>query len=231
MNRLALLFFLLIAAAGAQELLTPGEQVIRELRAALDKPDDARAAALLFELGEIYRYPASEAEAASLLALAVEAARSKRPRVVVAALEALAETGAPAARTHLEPFLRTVRKGEERIVLAAVRAAGRLRAPSLIPYLLHLGKGSPDLTIADQALRALGAFCKSDAAIRRRVTRETLALCQSLARKRGRWNRLRAPGLRALQRLTARKLNSLQMFSDWWRQAKTRKNPFGTVSG
>jgi len=215
-----------VAVAAAQELLTPGEQVLRELDAALAASDDDLAARLLAEAGELYRFPASPAEAQALLDALGGASRSKRGAVVVAALDALAATGAPGARTYVEPHLRTVRRGEEPIVLAAVRAAGQLRAPALIPALLDLARQGNDLTIAEQALLALGEYRDAGSEVRGRVLKEVLATCQTLEKRRDRWNRLRAPGLRALQMLSGRRMNSVAMFADWWRFAKARKDPW-----
>ena len=122
--------------------------------------------------------------------------------------------GAPEGAAYVEPFLRSgeVEKDEEPLVLAAVEAAGRLRPPVLVPQLLRLAQGSPNLTLADQALVALGRYRDADPELRRQVAAKVLDVCESLSRQRPRWQRLRAPGLRALQLLTGRKLNSLEMF-------------------
>ena len=171
------------------------------------------------------------AEAKALLDLAAKAARHKNPAIAHAALQAVGATRAPEGAAILKPYLRS----KEPLALAAVQAAGKLRHDTLIPSLLDLAKTSSNLTAADQALFALGAYCDSALAVRKRVTERVLSLCQSISRNRKRWRRLRAPGLRALQRLMARRLNSLQQFSDWWKFRKGSKNPFSasapSVSG
>ncbi len=228
--RCALAFVLLASASvPAQELLTPGEQVLRELRAARTAGETDRCVALLGEIGALYRYPASADEAAALLRAAAEATRHPDQAVVVAALGALGATGAPAAGAFVEPFLRMARPaaGQEQAMVAAVRAAGRLRLQAHVAALLKLAHKCPDLTIAEQALHALGGFCTAGTAQRKQVTGKVLDLCQSLRRRHARWRRLRAPGLRALQRLTGRRLNRVSQFADWWGYAKTLREPFG----
>lgn len=219
---------LLVCVAGAEDLLTPGEQVQRELAAALGAQDHERTVLLLAEVGGLCRYPASPAEAQALVRLAGEASRAKEPTVVVAALAALAKSGMRQAAPHVEKFLRGAKppKGQERIALAAVHAAGRLRVAELVPDLLKLAQKSSDLTVADQAFDALGEFCRSERALRKQVTEKVLSACNSLRRQRARWRRLRAPGLRALQRLMNRRLNSVPHFQDWWKAVKDRKDPF-----
>jgi hypothetical protein len=226
----ALAFVLLWSASlPAQELLTPGEQVLRDLRAALAAGQAKQCVALLGEVGDLHRFPASAAEAAALLRATADATRAKNRAVVVAALRALGATGAPAAGAHIEPFLRAAKPpaGQEEAMVAAVQAAGRLRLPAHVPALLKLAHKCPDRTVAEQALHALGGFCAADAAQRRHVTGKVLEVCQSLRHRRARWRRLRAPGLRALQRLTGRKLNRVSQFADWWSHAKTLRDPFG----
>lgn len=213
----------------AQELLTPGEQVLRDLHAARAAGDTERCVALLGEIGALYRYPASADEAAALLRAAADATRHPHQAVVIAALSALGATGAPAAGAFVEPFLRTARPtaDQQRTMVAAVRAAGRLRLQAHVASLLKLAHKCPDLTVAEQALHALGGFCASDTSQRKQVTGKVLETCHSLRRRRARWRRLRAPGLRALQRLTGRKLNRVSQFADWWGYAKTLRDPFG----
>ncbi|MHC4579016.1 MAG: HEAT repeat domain-containing protein [Planctomycetota bacterium] len=215
----------LTAVALAQELLTPGEQVLRELGDALVAADEERSVRLLAEVAELYRYPASPAEAAALLKLAGAATRAESPAVAAAALRTLGRSGAPAAMAHVEPLLRTVKPppGRERVMLAAVEAAGRLRPPALVPALLRLAQKCPDLTIAGQALAALGEFHRAETSLRLQVAGKVLDLCQAARRRRARWQRLRAQGLRALQRLMGRKLNSVPQFTDWWRHARKKK--------
>ena len=226
---LALAFAALLAAPlRAQALETPGEQVLRELRAARAAGQEGRCVALLGEIGELHRFPASDAEAHALLRAAGDATRDGNQAVVVAALRALGATGAPGAGAHVEPFLRAAKPpvGQERAMVAAVRAAGELRLSAHVPALFKLANKCPDLTVADQALRALGAFCVADVAQRKHVTGKVLEVCQSLRRRRARWRRLRAPGLRALQRLTGRRLNRVSQFADWWSYRKNLRDPF-----
>jgi hypothetical protein len=111
-------------------------------------------------------------------------------------------------------------------MVAAVQAAGRLRLPAHVPALSKLAHKCPDLTVAEQALRALGEFRAAGRALRKSVTGKVLEVCESLRRRRSRWRRLRAPGLRALQRLTGRRLNRVSQFADWWAYAKTLSDPF-----
>ena len=222
-------YLFLCATLAAQELLTPGEQVLRDLRAALAREDEKQCVALLREVGGLYRYPASPAEAKALLGLAGEAARARNTAIAVAALHALGETRAPSSAALIEPHLRSLKPaaGQERVVLAAVQAAGKLRRASFLPALSRLAQKCSDLTIADQAFVALGAFRAAAPALRKQATEKVLEACRFTSRRRARWNRLRAPGLRALQRLTGRKLNSLGQFADWWRYARTLPDAFG----
>jgi hypothetical protein len=222
---------LAVAAALARAdgpLLTPGEQVLGELARAVERGEADHAGVLLREAGAIYRYPASPKEADALLEAIGAATRAKQPGIVAAALDALAETGNAKAITYVEPFLRPARPaaGEEPVMVAAVRAAGRLRAPEALPELLRLASKCPDLVVADLALGALAEYCGAEPAQRAAVAGKVLDTCQLLVRQRARWDRLRAPGLRALQRLIGRKLNTVGQFADWWRWAKTQDDPF-----
>lgn len=217
----------LVGAAAAEELLTPGEEVQRELSAALAAADATRAVPLLEEAADLYLHPCTAEEAEGLLALLGAGARSSDKGIAAAALHALGRTGAPAAAAHVEPFLRAVKKGEEALVVAAAEAAGRLAAGNLIPNLLDLGRDCPDLVVAEQALLALGGYAKAARDVRERAFRETLQVAQLLSKRAQRWQRLQWPTLRALQRLSGKRLNSVEQFSDWWRHAKARKDPFG----
>lgn len=213
------LFLSIVAlVATGEELLTPGEQVLRELEAALAE-DPARVVALLGEAGELYRYPATPEEAAALLRAAGRATRHADARVQAAALRAIAAMGAPAGAAYVEPFLRDMKvaPGAEAVTLAAVEAAGRLRPPSLVPALLRLARKSKNLTLADRALMALGRYRTAPERLREQVTEKVLEATKALSRQRSRWRRLRAPALRALQLLTGRKLNSVEMFTLWWK--------------
>lgn len=223
MRRLVLL---LAVAAHADELLTPGEQVKAELSAALSANDRARALPLVAEAAEIYLVPCTAAEADALLGLLGAAAKSADPAVAAAALHALGRTGAEAAAAMVEPFLRTVKKGEEKLVIAALEAAGRLAARNLIPNLVDLARDCPDFVVAEQALLALGGYARSERDVRERAFREVLQMAQVVSKRPPRWQRLQWPSLRALQRLSGRKLNSVEQFGDWWRYARTLKDPF-----
>jgi len=224
MRRLALL--LLVAVASADELQTPGEQVQAELSAALGAGDAARAVPLVAEAGEIFLHPCTPMEADALLALIGAASRAEDRAVATAALHALGRTGAPGAAAHVEPFLRSVRKGEEKVVIAALEAADRLGSANLIPNLLDMARDCPDLVVAEQALLALGGYARCDRGLRERAFRESLQVAQLLSKRPQRWQRLQWPTLRALQRLSGKRLNSVDQFTDWWRHAKSRKNPF-----
>ena len=227
-----------LAVASAQDLLTPGEQVLHELDDALTGAVDGargdvdgnvdRSVALLQEVGALYRFPASRDEAAALLKLAGRATRSKHAVVVKAALVALGETGAKDAAEFIDPFLRT---GDAGLMAAAVRAAGRLQLRSHIPALLKLAQKGGDLVIADQAFVALGEYCAAPIAVRKGVTDKALAAVRSIRGNKKRWSRLRAPAIRCLQRLTGRRMNSVQMFAGWWKVAKARKDPFSDAGG
>jgi hypothetical protein len=211
----------------AEELATPGEQVEAELSAALAAGNAARAVPLLAEAAEIHRHPCTPEEAQALLELIGRAARSGDRAIAAGALRALGRTGAPAAAAHLEPFLRAPRKGEEGVIVAAVGAAGKLAAEGLLGKLTDLARDCPDLVVAEQALLALGGYAGAGRDLRERAFREALQLAQSLAKQPARWRRLQWPALRALQRLSGRRLNSVPQFADWWLHAKTRKDPFG----
>jgi len=184
---------------------------------------------LLGEVGGLYRFPATRAEAAALLALAGRATHSTDPAIAAAALRAVGETGASEAVELLKPFLRA-RTGQRLQATAAIRAAGTLRRPALVAPLVDLAKTSSDLVLADQALLALGEYCRAETAMRKRVTDRTLSICSATRKNRRRWRRLRAPGLRALQRLVGRRLNSVPQFADFWRFRKAQRDPFATAS-
>ncbi|MDH3591195.1 MAG: hypothetical protein OER88_04915 [Planctomycetota bacterium] len=218
----------MLGAVFAERLETPGEEVERELRAALAEPDAAAARALLVEVGELYRFPASAAEAQRLLKIAGDAARHEDPNIAAAALRALGTTGARAAAAHVEPWLRLGKPKPEQlpIVVAAIQAAGRLRVQPVIDPLVKLARSSADGTSAEQAFLALGSFFAAPKALRVQVTNKVLEACQATSRRRARWRRQRAPALRALQMLTGRRLNSVELFAAWWKAAKTQKDPF-----
>lgn len=217
---------LLAAVTAAEDLLTPGEQVQAELSAALAAGDAARALPLVAEAAEICLNPCTSAEGEALLALLASATRSVDQAVAAAALHALGRTGAATAAASVEPFLRTVRKGDEKVVVAALEAAGRLASPNLIPSLLDIARDCPDFVVAEQALLALGGYARADKDLRARAFREVLQVAQLLSKRPQRWQRLQWPALRALQRVSGKRLNSVEQFSDWWRHAKTRKDPF-----
>jgi hypothetical protein len=221
-------------SAAAQDLLTPGEQVLRELRLALSlgKPDDA--VRLLGEVGGLARYPASPEEARALVELAGKATARKHGRtVVLSALQALGEAALPEGAEYLLPFLQSVkpRPEEREFTLIAVRSAGLLRSPRLLIRLVELARKSPDVTLADQALAALSEYRSAPVDLRRQVTDKVLEICQSISRRRDRWRRLRAPGLRALQRLVGRRLNSVAQFALWWKAVRDAEDPFSAAAG
>jgi hypothetical protein len=224
MRRLVLL--LAASAVASEDLPTPGEQVQAELSAALAAGDAARALPLVAEAGEICLHAYSPAEADALLALIGTASRSPDQAIAVAALHALGRTGAPAAAAHVEPFLRAVRKGQEKLVVAAMEAADRLAAPNLLPNLLDIARDCPDFVVAEQALLALGGYARAEPPVRERAFREALQVAQTLSKRPQRWQRLQWPALRSLQRVSGKRLNSVEQFTDWWRHARTRKDPF-----
>ncbi len=219
------MLLLCAALCAAEELATPGEQVCGALARALASGSEESAVALLDEVGGLYRFPASPDEAQALLRQTSEALRSPSARVQAAALDALGQTGAEAAAPIVEPYLRSPK--QDAIGFAALRAAGRIRAPLLAPGLLRVAARTEEPLLAEQALAALGDFCLAPAELRKQVVQRTLDLCDSLSRKRA-WDRLRAPGLRALQRLLGRRMNSVDQFADWWRAYRGEKDPFGS---
>ncbi|MHC4952425.1 MAG: HEAT repeat domain-containing protein [Planctomycetota bacterium] len=225
-----MVFLLFCGAAIADDLLTPGEEVLRELA---EQAEDERAmVALLREASDIYRYPAAPSEATALFGAVGKATRSKSAVVRVAALRALASMGDPKAAAFVEPFLREMKpKPEERpALLTAIEAAGRLHVTTLVPPLLALAKSGQDPTVADQALLALGRFSVLPVRERKSLVDKVLALSKSLKRNRRRWRRLAAPALRSLQLLTGKKLNSVELFADWWKVARESKDPFAANS-
>ncbi len=217
---------LLLAATlcRAQELKTPGEQVCIALARAVADGSEEAAVALLDEVGALYRFPASPEEAQALLRQASDALRSAHPRIQAAAVDALGQTGAEQAAALVEPLLRSPK--QDAVGYATLRAAGRIRAALLAPGLLRVAARTEEPLLAEQALAALGDFCRAPTELRKQVVQKTLDLCDSLSRKRG-WERLRAPSLRALQRLLGRRMNSVDQFADWWRAYRGEKEPFG----
>ena len=228
------LLLFLATLVSAEELRTPGEEVLAALAEASDSEArdwEASTVLLLREASDVYRYPASEKEAAALFAAIGAATRSKSRKVQVAALRALGSMRNPKAAVFIEPFLREKNpKPEERDALfTAIDATGRLRIGSLIPSLLALAKGGKDPTVADLALLAIGRFAESNSRERKALIEKTLALARSLQRNKRRWNRLRAPALRCLQMLTGQRLNSVDLFADWWKVAKEARDPFASI--
>lgn len=209
-----------------QELLTPGEQVLAELAR---EPTPA----LLREAAELHRYPASKEEQEALFEAIAKATKDKRPKVRVAALLALTETGDSRAGALIEPHLRELDPSaeEKQVVLTAIEAAGRLHLESLVPSLLQLAKNSRDMTVADESLLALGAFAGSNSRERKALVEKVLGLARALKRDRRRWRRLSAPALRSLQLLTGMRLSTLDLFSEWWKLAKEEKDPFPPPPG
>jgi hypothetical protein len=219
-------------SAAAEELLTPGEQVLRELRLALSLGRSEEAVRLLAEVGGLVRYPASPKEALALVELSGKATARKHGQAVnLGALRALGEAERPEGAPFLVPFLQSVkpRPEDRELVFAALRSAGLVRSPRLVARLVELARKSPDLTLADQALMALSEYRSAPVDLRRRVTDKVLEICQSTSRRSLRWARLQAPGLRALQRLIGRRLNSVPMFQAWWKAVRDRKDPFSAA--
>jgi len=229
----ARLVLLLGAVAAAGELLTPGEQLLAELAAARAAGDAARAVPLLRELVALHEWPASPAEGERLFQAAVDATRDPLPAIRSEALASLGAIGDPKAGDVVAEFLKekAADATEEGVVIAASRAAGRLRIASLIPPLLRLAQESRNAVVAEQALFALGEFAASGDSTRKNVIDRILPLAQALSRQRERWIRLRAPALRCLQQVTGKRLNSLQQFADWWKWARTQREPFAGSPG
>jgi hypothetical protein len=92
---------------------------------------------------------------------------------------------------------------------------------------VDLARDCPDLVVAEQALLALGGYAKCERDVRERAFREALQLAQLVSKRPPRWQRLQWPTLRALQRLSGKKLNSVEQFNDWWRHARGQKDPWG----
>lgn len=220
---------LALAAVAGEPLRTPGEQVLDELRDGLAKGEQARVVALLAEAGELYAWPASNRERDQLFEAMVNGTRAPQAAIRCAALGALGRCGGSKAAEQVEPFLRELKTGAENeaVAIAAIRASGRIRHRSLVAPLVKLAQKSSHLTVADQAFFALGEWRHEPDGVRKQVVEKVLSAANSIRRDRRRWNRLRAPALRALQRLCDRKLNSYGMFLDWWKHAKTTRTPFG----
>ncbi len=223
---------LLLLGLGAMELRTPVEEALVELGAAQREGDAAAAARLLAELGELHAFTASDAERHAIVAALGEGAKSRDRTAATAALRGLGATGSEEAVAHLEPFLRSLVVVAEELPLRieAVRAAGALHAPSLLMPLLHLARKCEETTVAEQAFLALGDYCRAAVPLRAQAVAKVLeagiALERASGREAVRARRLRAPMLRALQRLVGRPLNSTEQFADWWAAVKERKDPF-----
>jgi hypothetical protein len=221
-----------LALLAAEELRTPGEEVLAELEAALRSGDSARAVALLAEAAEIHAYPASAEEARRLLAAAAQASASRDLATAAAALRALGAMGDEAAVPHVEFFLRELScpPGEEPLRVEAVRAAGRLAAPALLAPLVNLARRGGNVTLAEQAFLALGEYARAPAALRAQAVERTLdaasALSRAPAKEEARARRLRPAALRALQRLAGVPLSSVEQYEVYWAAAKRRKDPF-----
>jgi hypothetical protein len=217
----------------AQELRTPGEEVLEEIYAARALNDEAALARSLREAGEIHRYPASEREARKLLEAVLPSLKARADQVVIAALDALTRMAAEETGREIEPFLRSF-KPELSVLpryLAALRAAAAVRAPVLVAPLLNVARKCEDITVAGQAWMALSSYHAAPVALRKQVVSKMIEAASALSRgqgraRRARWFAMRPPALRALQLLVGRKLNSVDQFSDWWKIAKTQKNPW-----
>ena len=203
------------------DLQTPGEELLAALK-------QKATPELLKQAGELYRFPGSKEEAQALFDAACAATKASDAPVRIAALRALATMGDPRAAEFIEPFLREKNPdaSEKKVVLTAIEAAGRLRVGALVSSLLNLAKGAKDMTVADEALLALGAFHQATIRERKQLVDRVLLLSQSLKRSRRKWNRLRPPALRSLQLLTGQRMNNVEQFAEWWALAKSRKDPF-----
>jgi len=232
MGRCAVLVAFASALFGADELRTPGEEVLVELDAALLAGDSGRAARLLGEAGEIFRFPASEEEAQRLLLAAAEATKARDHAVAAAAFRALGATGSELAVPHLEPHLRSLActADEEPSRVEAVRAAGRLLAPALVAPLANLARKCESATVAEQAFFSLGAFARAPTELRKQVVGRVLEAAAALERASGREEararRLRPAALRALQRLVGIPLSSVRQYEQCWSVVKDREDPF-----
>ena len=233
MIRCAAVVLVCAGSLPAQELRTPGEEVLEEIYAARVLNDEAALAKSLREAGEIHRYPASEQEARALLEAVLPSLRARTDLVVIAALDALTRIAAEDTGREIEPFLRTFKPELSELprYLAALRAAAAVRAPVLVAPLLNVARKCDDITVAGQALMALSSYHLAPPALRRQVVSKTLEAASSLSRgqgraRRARWFALRPSALRALQLLVGRKLNSVDQFSDWWKIAKTKEDPW-----
>ncbi|MGQ0613519.1 MAG: hypothetical protein ACT4PV_07280 [Planctomycetaceae bacterium] len=223
---------MLLLALWAGELRTPVEEALVELAAAQREGDQVGAARLLAELGELYPFAASDEERHALVAALGEGAKSRDRAAATAAVRGLGATGSDEAVAHVEPFLRSLAVVAEELPLRieAVRAAGALHAPALLMPLLHLARKCEETTLAEQAFFALGDYCRAPAQLRAQAVARVLEAGTALERPSGREaaraRRLRAPMLRALQRLVGRPLNTVEQFADWWAAVKEKKDPF-----
>lgn len=233
MTRCAAILLVCGAPLGAQELRTPGEEVLEEIYAARALNDEAALAKSLREAGEIHRYPASEQEARALLEAVLPSLKSRADQVVIAALDALTRMAAEETGREIEPFLRSFKPDRTELprYLAALRAAAAVRAAVLVAPLLNVARKCEDITVAGQAWMALSSYHATPPALRKQVVSKALDAASSLSRSQGRgrrtrWVALRPSAVRALQLLVGRKLNSVEQFADWWRIAKSLKDPW-----
>ncbi len=216
----------------AQDLRTPGEEVLAGIKQALREARSEEAVKLLGEVGGLYRYPASPEEAKALLQAAGDAARARDPAVAKAALRALGETRSPDAGQHIEPLLRQLKPTPQQreLALAALWAAARTPSSVLVQPLVAQARKGYDLTLAEEAFKALGGFHAAPPDLRARVADQLLTTALLVSRKSQRWRRLRAPALMALQQVIGRPLNNVRQFTEWWAVARNRADPFTTPS-
>ena len=96
---------------------TPGEEILVAIKAGAT-PENLRKA------GELYRYPASPAEAQALFDAIAAASKTGTPEIRIAGIRALAATGELKAAQYFEPHLREKNPSaaEKRVVLTAVES-------------------------------------------------------------------------------------------------------------
>ena len=226
--RRALCLLGICAGVTAQDLRTPGEEVLVGIKQALREARSADTVKLLGEIGGLYRYPASPEEAQALLQTAADAARARDPAVAMAALRALGETRSPEAGQHLEPFLRQLKPTPQQreLALAALWAAARAPSSVLVQPLVAQARKGYDLTLAEESFKALGGFHAAPPELRGRVADQLLTTALLVSKQSRRWRRLRAPALMAMQQVIGRPLNNVRQFTQWWTVVRNRPDPF-----
>jgi len=227
-------FFLIwLPCLYGEELETPGQEVLREIAESSAAGRNAKWAGLLNEAADLHAYPASAGEAEALRHAAATALAAESERVLLAAIRAVGRMRHLAVDKEIAVFLRPLKPSgvETERLLAAIEAAARMHTPALLAPLSRQARQGEHMVVAEQAWKAIGAYEMAPMESRRAATDTALQGAESLARgsgkkKRARWRRLRAPALRALQRLIGRKLNTVAQFGDWWRIARKRDDPW-----